>query len=124
MLWVDDEKDLCGLAKKIVTSRIESKVTKVLMAQDGVEALELLSKHHVDLIVADVLMPRMDGLELCENIRKKFPILPVILMTAYQDRFDARDCIVKGAVGYFTKPFNVDEIRVLIDRALKGMPVN
>ena len=65
-------------------------------ARDGIEALEIMDEKHVDLIIMDVMMPRMDGLELCETIRKAGFQTPILMVTAKETAFDKKQGFIKG----------------------------
>jgi two-component system response regulator FlrC len=86
---------------------------RVLAANNGVDALSLLSKHDVGLVVSDVQMPVMDGLQLLQNLRQKYEQLPVLLMTAYGNVPRAVEAIQAGAADYLIKPF---EAKTLVDK--------
>lgn len=86
---------------------------RVLAANNGVDALSLLSKHEVGLVVSDVQMPVMDGLQLLQNLRQKHVQLPVLLMTAYGTVPRAVEAIQAGAADYLIKPF---EAKTLVDK--------
>jgi DNA-binding NtrC family response regulator len=84
----------------------------------GVAALEALQKSSADAVVTDRRMPGMDGLELLRRLRELYPAMPVILVTAYADVATAVEAMRAGAFDYVVKPFDNDEIRTLVARAL------
>lgn len=86
---------------------------RVLSANNGVDALSLLGKHEVGLVVSDVQMPVMDGLQLLQNLRQKNEALPVLLMTAYGTVPKAVEAIQAGAADYLIKPF---EAKTLVEK--------
>lgn len=93
---------------------------RVLAANNGVDALSLLNKHEVGLVVSDVQMPVMDGLQLLQNLRQKHEQLPVLLMTAYGTVPRAVEAMQAGAADYLIKPF---EAKTLVDK-VAGLIVN
>ena len=82
----------------------------VLCAGDGVEALELLERRQADLIIADVMMPRMDGYTLVKTLRERGDQIPVLLLTAKQSFEDKREGFFSGVDDYMTKPVNYEEL--------------
>ena len=82
----------------------------VLCAGDGVEALELLERRQADLIIADVMMPRMDGYTLVKTLRERGDQIPVLLLTAKQSFEDKREGFSSGVDDYMTKPVNYEEL--------------
>ncbi len=90
-----------------------------LQAASGVEALEQLEKVDAHLLLTDLRMPSMDGIELLQRARAKFPDLAVILITAVADVDVALDCMANGAMDYLTKPFHLEEIRARVSQALE-----
>lgn len=94
---------------------------EVIQARDGVEALELVHAHAPDVVVLDVMMPRMDGLEAVQRLRHDARIshIPVLLLTAKAQRRDAIAGLDSGADDYVTKPFDADELIARIGSALR-----
>ncbi len=121
ILVVDDEQ----LLVKGIKFNLESEGYKVFTASDGLEALEMAQKQSFDLIVLDVMMPRMDGLEACQKIRS-FSDVPIIMLTAKTEDMDKLMGFDQGADDYLTKPFNILElkarIRSLLRRAAMATP--
>ena len=119
VLVVDDEK----LLVKGIKFNLENDGYEVLTGSDGQEALEIASAQQVDLIILDVMMPRMDGLEACQRIRE-FSDVPIIMLTAKADDMDKLMGFEHGADDYLTKPFNILElkarVRALLRRAGSG----
>ena len=83
-------------------------------ARDGIEALEIMDEKHVDLIIMDVMMPRMDGLELCETIRKAGFQTPILMVTAKETAFDKKQGFIKGTDDYMVKPVDEEEMLLRI----------
>lgn len=88
-------------------------------AGTGVEALEQLERVPAHLLLTDLRMPRMDGIELLRQARAKYPDLAVILITAVADVDVALDCLANGAMDYLTKPFHLEEVRARVAQALE-----
>ncbi len=103
ILAVDDNPDLTDFLKKSLGEYFK----RVVIASDGVEALQLTKSHTPDIIVSDVMMPRMNGYELCKNIKEDITIshIPIILLTARDDKQSQLSGYKNGADAYLTKPF-------------------
>ncbi len=119
VLVVDDEEGArTGLEKLL---RLEG--YDVDTAADGAEALDRVSERVPDVIVTDLKMPRMDGLELMGRLRETFTELPVIVVTAFGDVGSAVAAMRKGAAHYLVKPVDFDELQVAIDRSIEHRDV-
>jgi len=90
---------------------------RVLTAGDGAQALEVLARESVSIVISDLQMPVMSGLDLLKAIKKDFPNLGVIIMTAYGDTYTVKDALLLGADEYITKPFKSFEISMVVERA-------
>jgi response regulator RpfG family c-di-GMP phosphodiesterase len=88
-------------------------------AGSGVEALEILAREPVDLVISDMRMPFMDGAELLREVRERYPSIAVVMITAVNDVQVAVDCIAMGAMDYLTKPFVLEEVRIRIGQVLE-----
>lgn len=106
ILVVDDEKDTREMMKDVFVS----KGYEVFTAGNGLEALSRIPEAEPDIIISDIRMPKMDGMELLENIRKKFAHIPVIMVTAHGTIETAVEAMKMGAKDYILKPFRLDEI--------------
>lgn len=118
ILIVDDELDLVHGLRRTLSMEIDC---RILTAENGVQALDILSNTAVDVVLADVLMPQMDGLTLLERIKSRDPAVTVIIMTAYGTIEKAVEAIKKGAYDLIQKP--LDEER-LIHLIRKGLELN
>ncbi|MBQ9967215.1 MAG: response regulator transcription factor [Oscillospiraceae bacterium] len=114
VLVVDDEK----LLVKGIKFNLENDGYEVLTGSDGMEALEIASREQVDLIILDLMMPRMDGLEACRRIRETSDV-PIIMLTAKADDMDKLMGFEHGADDYLTKPFNILELKARVRALLR-----
>ncbi len=113
ILVVDDEPVMRSLLNKILTRD----GYMVLVAVGGHEALDILGRQRVDIVVSDLKMPEMDGLELLRMVKEKYPQIAIIMMTAYGDTYTVKDALLLGADEYITKPFKSFEISLVVERA-------
>lgn len=116
LLVVDDEESMRYFLEK--TLRREG--YEVLCAKDGPDAIQAAERRVVDLVLADVRMPGMDGVALLRALHAIHPRVPVVLMTAYGTVEDALSAMKQGATDYVLKPFRVDQVRDVVRRALGG----
>ena len=115
ILVVDDEDGL----RDMLCDALRIAQFDVVDAQDGQEALALLSKKSIDLIVADVNMPVMDGFQMLERMRESGHTVPVILLTAQTERNDVTKGLHLGADDYVKKPFGLEELLLRIHAVLR-----
>jgi DNA-binding NtrC family response regulator len=114
LLVVDDEKNIReGLGKVL-----EMEGYAVLLASDGLEALEIIKGGDIDLIITDLKMPNLSGAELLKRSIDLFPHLPVIILTGHGTIENAVQAMRDGAYDYLTKPINMDHFMLLVKRAL------
>jgi DNA-binding NtrC family response regulator len=114
ILVVDDEPFI----RTLVQSTIETMGHLARPAEDGAAARDLLAAEPIDLILTDLLMPRMSGLELLRHTRRVHPGIPVIILTGYASLETALSAIHEGVYDYLTKPFQIDELRLTVRNAL------
>ena len=114
ILVVDDEKTLV----KGMKFNLENEGYQVECAYDGAAAVELARNEKFDLLILDVMMPEMDGLEACMRIRE-FSNVPIIMLTAKSEDADKRMGFECGADDYLTKPFNILELRARVRALLR-----
>jgi len=114
ILVVDDEK----LLVKGIKFNLENEGYQVDAAYDGLEAVELARSGNYDLIILDVMMPELDGLEACMRIRE-FSTIPIIMLTARSEDMDKIIGFEYGADDYITKPFNILELKARIRALLR-----
>ena len=116
LLILDDEEDMLRLLKRSLSSDLDCMVDT---AGDAYQALALLERHGYDVVLADIRMPAMDGMEFLERIKKNHPNLTVVMMTAYGTIDLAVQAIKKGAYDFITKPFEHDKLVHLLEKALE-----
>ncbi len=114
ILVVDDEQSMCDFME-IMLSKEGYDVDK---AGSGPEALTKTNSENYDLVIADLMMPEMSGLELLEKVKKTHPQQEFIVMTAFASVDSAIDAMKRGALDYITKPFKVDEIKLVIEKSV------
>ena len=105
VLVVDDEQNIVN----IIAFNLKKEGYEVLTAGDGEEAVEIVEKHQPDLILLDIMMPKMDGYEACRKIREKYN-RPIIMLTARAEELDKVLGLEMGADDYVTKPFGTREL--------------
>jgi len=108
ILCVDDEPSILNLFESLLASN----GYEIIKAQNGQEALEKLKKERVDLVLMDIMMPKLDGLEACRRIKgnEKTRDLPVVMVTALSEKADLIKGIEAGAEDFISKPFDAREI--------------
>ena len=114
ILLVDDE----DAVQKLLTYPLEHEGFRVLQARDGEEALERFAAEHVDLVVLDLMLPKLDGLEVCRRLRARSTV-PIIMLTARDDELDKVIGLELGADDYITKPFSIREFRSRVRALLR-----
>lgn len=115
ILLVEDEQSL----RLVMKFQLCEAGYETMMAENGLQGYELFTEHQPDLVITDLAMPEMDGLELIRRIKAISPEAPVILITAHGEVQTAVAAMKLGAEDYLTKPINWDELSILIERALK-----
>ena len=121
ILLVDDEESI----QTLLTYPLERDGYQVVQARDGEEALRRFGEEDVDLVVLDVMLPRLDGLEVCRRLRTQSNV-PIIMLTARGEELDKVLGLELGADDYITKPFSIREfrsrVRALLRRAASAPP--
>lgn len=115
ILVVDDQKAVCYSIQRL----LQTEDYTVYTAASGTEALTIINDASPDLVIMDVRMPEMDGLEVLERIKKSHPKIQVIMMTAFSTTEKAIHAMKLGAYDYITKPFDNDELLIRIRDAIK-----
>lgn len=113
ILLVDDDQELLKVYRKI----FELKGFSVKTAENGFYALEIMEKHEITVVVLDIIMPKMDGMEALVQIKKRWPMTEVIMLTAEGTIPGAVEAVKKGAYTYFIKPVDIDELIVTVIKA-------
>ncbi len=116
ILVVDDEKDMLMLLKRSLAPELDCTVE---IAESGEAALKILTGNDIDLVLADIKMPGMDGIELLQLIKKNYPDMTVVMMTAYGGIETAVEAMKQGAYDFITKPFDHDALVIRLEKALE-----
>ena len=119
ILLVDDEDSI----QKLLAYPLEREGYRVLQARDGEEALSCFASEHVDLVVLDIMLPKLDGLEVCKRLRAESEV-PIIMLTARDDELDKVLGLELGADDYITKPFSIREFRSRVRALLRRASVS
>ncbi len=115
ILVVDDEPNL----RRVLSAQLARDGYEVHTAEDGEGALDLLKEHHIDLVITDLRMPKMDGMELLRRAVELDDELPIVMITAHGTVDNAVEALKTGAFDYITKPFDQAEVRAIVRKALK-----
>jgi DNA-binding response OmpR family regulator len=118
ILLVDDEDSI----QKLLTYPLEREGYRVLQARDGQEALRRFASERIDLVVLDIMLPKLDGLEVCKRLRAESEV-PIIMLTARDDELDKVLGLELGADDYITKPFSIREFRSRVRALLRRASV-
>ena len=115
ILLVEDEENI----RTVVKLNLELENYEVVTASDGKMALKYFQEQHFDLILLDVMLPEIDGFEVCEQIRLTNMSVPIMMLTAKETAMDRVTGLKKGADDYLTKPFNLEELLLRVQNLLK-----
>ena len=115
ILIVDDELNM----RLVLTAMLKKEGYEIASAADGSEALSILKSGPIDAVITDLKMPNVDGMELLNHMNDKHPAIPVIIITAHGTVATAVEALKKGALDYITKPFDLDELKNVISKAMK-----
>ena len=115
ILVVDDELNL----RRVLSARLSRDGYDVHTAEDGEQALSVIRDNHIDLVITDLRMPKMDGMELLRSALALDEELPVIMITAHGTVDNAVEALKTGAFDYITKPFDQAEVRTIVKKALR-----
>ncbi len=114
ILVVDDEKSM----RLVLSAMLKKEGYQVAVAADGFEALDLIKKQDISVVVTDLKMPRLGGIGLLRRVIEKYPSLPVIIITAHGTIANAVEAVKKGAFDYITKPFDQEDLKNVISKAV------
>jgi len=117
ILVVDDEAPI----RQLLTDAFGEAGYQVLTAPDGPAALELLSEQNVRVMIFDLKMPGMTGIELCRRVKERYPISCVYAMTAYISLFGLSDCLAAGFDDYFIKPVEMATLQRAVAQAFEKL---
>ncbi|MBN2714258.1 MAG: sigma-54-dependent Fis family transcriptional regulator [Deltaproteobacteria bacterium] len=115
VLVADDERNL----RRMLKAQLERWGYEVHLAETGTEALKLLHENHIDIVITDLRMPEMDGMELLSQIQKRHKSLPVIMITAHGTVDTAVEAIKLGAFDYITKPYDRNALKDVVAKAAR-----
>lgn len=115
ILVVEDDKELCQLFRTV----LKKNGYRTTNARDGVEALDILDKEYIDLIISDVMMPNMDGFELVKTVREAQFGLPILMITAKESFQDKQRGFLLGIDDYMVKPIDVNEMILRVGALLR-----
>src|SRR5688572_8116880 len=115
LLIVDDEQSY----RQLLSLIFEGEGHSIRAASNGAEAVELLNSEPADLVISDVRMPDMDGIEMLRTVRASLPDMGVVFMTAHASVEAAREAFKLGADDFVTKPFDVDELKLIVKKTLE-----
>ena len=120
ILIVDDEPDMLKLLSMILREKTSYEITTT---NNPMEAIELAKQGGFDLVISDLKMPVLDGMEIIDAVKKIDEDIPVIIITAFASVESASEAIQKGGFDFITKPFRKEQILFTIEKALKWLKV-
>ena len=115
IMVVDDEENI----REVLSNYLETLGYEIQTASDGKDALEKFEAGAFDLIISDLLMPNIDGLELLRKVREKDRDVVFLMITGYPSIETAVEAIKKGAYDYITKPFHMEDVKIRIERSFE-----
>ena len=115
ILIVDDKSSM----RKVLRQTLEGDPHQILEAEDGEKALDIVKTKHVDVIITDIKMPKVDGMTLLRMIKELDSEIVVIIMTAYGTIETAVEAMKLGAYDYITKPFSTEQVKLTVEKALR-----
>ncbi|MCM8765032.1 MAG: sigma-54 dependent transcriptional regulator [Candidatus Omnitrophica bacterium] len=118
ILVIDDEKSVQESLKLVLSGSYN-----VVVASSGKDGLEVLSSGDIDIVFLDILLPDRDGISVLQDIKKNNPDIPVIMLTAVSKVSTAVESMKMGAYDYLTKPFDVEEIRIIVNKVFDELRV-
>jgi DNA-binding response OmpR family regulator len=120
ILVVEDDKNL----NKLICAVLKQNGYHVFRAEDGEEALSVLSHEHIDLVISDIMMPNMDGFEMTGELRKSNYNLPILMVTAKDSFEDKRRGFLSGADDYMVKPIDLNEMILRVGALLRRSQIS
>jgi Response regulators consisting of a CheY-like receiver domain and a winged-helix DNA-binding domain len=114
ILVVDDEKEI----RELIEIYLKNEGYKVILAEEGIQALEIAKKENIQLMILDIMLPNIDGIQICKRVREELDV-PIIMLSAKREDNDKILGIMTGADDYVTKPFNPLELVVRVKAQLR-----
>lgn len=115
VLIVDDDPDVLNMLERM----LKNLEYNTFIAANGEIAIDVIHENKIDVVVSDLVMPEMDGMELLKRVKSQKRDIPFVMITGHPTIETAVEAIKKGAYDYLTKPFQVEEVQIKIDRALE-----
>jgi len=115
ILLVEDEENL----QEALKLNLELEGYEITSAYDGAQALEAVQKEYFNLIILDVMLPELDGIQVCETVRLNNPDIPILILSARNSSSDRILGLKKGADDYLTKPFNLEELLLRVNKLIQ-----
>ena len=115
VLVADDEENL----RRVLTAQLQHDGYEVHSVSDGAAVLDAMSEHHIDVLITDLRMPKLDGMKVLKAVSDRFPHVPVIMITAHGTVDTAVEALKLGAFDYVTKPFDRAELRRVVSKAAR-----
>lgn len=106
VLFVEDEENLARLLKEAIGDNFHS----FILATDGINGIELFKKTKPDIVITDIMMPRLSGLDMAKELKRINPKIPIIIISAFSEKEKLFSAIDIGITKYFLKPFDIDEL--------------
>lgn len=116
LLIVDDQQGIRLLLNEV----LKKEGYTTYLAANGIEALNFAEVYAMDCVLLDMKIPGMNGIEILKCLKEKWPQLPIFMMTAYGELDVVQEALELGAIRYFTKPFDIFEVRDEVNKILKG----
>lgn len=121
ILAVDDEPDLELVLSQKFRKQVRNQEMQLFFAGNGVEALQLLQTHgNIDVVLSDINMPEMDGLTLLDKIHTQYPLLRVVMVSAYGDMKNIRTALNRGAFDFVTKPIDFADLEITLNKTIQA----
>ena len=118
VLVVDDEEDMLWMLQRNLNKGMPD--VEILAAKSGEEALAVLSDKNVNLVITDINMPGMNGLDLLIEVNNRYPQTGVIIMTAYPSNAYKNEAMLSGSLRFIEKPFDINDMRKIVEQIMKG----
>jgi DNA-binding response OmpR family regulator len=120
ILVVEDSKNI----RKLMAARLEQEGYEVIQAENGSIALEVLDAYQIDLIISDIMMPKLDGFELTKSLRESNYNIPILIVTAKESFEDKEKAFILGSDDYMVKPINMNEMGLRVAALLRRAKIS